>query len=720
MTISGIARELHVNRHTVAHHLDVLRLIGQVEMREHGMAKKYYCAGQVPFESFLDESSDLILLLDTEFRIIYANDTVLSFLGTTKELITGIRLDSLRLDLFADARILQGLKDATFRKVSRIEIWHETPIGIRFYLITIAHIQISAFRPAISILAEDVTDRKKCVRALKKSEERFRLIAENSLDVICRLDGDGRILYCSPAVRPILGYEPEFITGHSARDYVHPDDLWMVYHLGNLLKNGLDGSKLTCRYRHRDGCYVTLETTIRAIRDSEGIVTGQYTISRDISDRIRMEESLREGEERYRRLHESMAEAYICADLNGRLREFNRAYLEMLGYSGDELDGLTFWDLTPDRWHRMETCIIANQVLPNGSSDMFEKEYRRKDGSVFPVELRIFLIRDEAGKPLAIAAYIRDITDRKKMEVSLVRKNEALHRQSKALAILNEVIAAANRADTVPRLFREILDTSLRLLDYDAGGIYLIDPGSGIIRSVYSRNLAPEFLFGTQTFPKAAPRRYTPGNGHHGVTTDYNNETAKQRAMSFGYLSVASITLVSGDAVAGVMNVVSSSRPSVSPDEKKVLISIGRELGSALERISARENRNKPFFHCGTLFNALDEMIFVLDMNGYVLWINERVKKQFVCSDEDIVGRDVLGSHIPDHRDEILRTMTGPLPEKIKFFRIPLKIRNVSSIDIEMNVLRGIWDDQDALICICRFVPTHDRCHLCGAALHPA
>ena len=78
LTISAISHELKVDRHTIAHRLELLHMSGQIEMRQMGMAKKYYVSDQVPLESFLDTSSDLVLLLDTDFRIIYANETVLN------------------------------------------------------------------------------------------------------------------------------------------------------------------------------------------------------------------------------------------------------------------------------------------------------------------------------------------------------------------------------------------------------------------------------------------------------------------------------------------------------------------------------------------------------------------------------------------------------------------------------------------------------------------
>ncbi len=136
--------------------------------------------------------------------------------------------------------------------------------------------------------------------------------------------------------------------------------------------------------------------------------------------RKRREEALRESEARLRNLHEHMRDAFASVEMSGRFQDVNSAYEQMLGYSAAELRQLTWRDITPERWHAAQQEIIQSQVLTRGYSDVFEKEYQKKDGTVFPVELRSFVVRDEAGKPTAIWAMVRDITERKRTEQALL------------------------------------------------------------------------------------------------------------------------------------------------------------------------------------------------------------------------------------------------------------------------------------------------------------
>ena len=138
------------------------------------------------------------------------------------------------------------------------------------------------------------------------------------------------------------------------------------------------------------------------------------------------------AEEKYRRLHESMAEAFVRVDMAGRILEYNHAYRDMLGYSDAEVLQLTYMDITPVRWRAMEDQIVKTQILVRGYSDVYEKEYQRKDGTVFPVEVRSFLFKGRGRQPDQLCAIVRDITGRKQAEEALMKAKDAAESASKA------------------------------------------------------------------------------------------------------------------------------------------------------------------------------------------------------------------------------------------------------------------------------------------------
>jgi PAS domain S-box-containing protein len=131
------------------------------------------------------------------------------------------------------------------------------------------------------------------------------------------------------------------------------------------------------------------------------------------------------AEERNRALYEFSPDGVVTVGLDGRIVECNQAYAEMLGYDYKELEGLPCKDTMPHRWH--DFCDkIHQEVMKRGYSYEFEKECIRKDGTVFPVSMRMWRIDDESGSPIGVWAITRDITERKRVEEELRRYSEKL------------------------------------------------------------------------------------------------------------------------------------------------------------------------------------------------------------------------------------------------------------------------------------------------------
>ena len=134
-------------------------------------------------------------------------------------------------------------------------------------------------------------------------------------------------------------------------------------------------------------------------------------------------------------LYESMTDGFGYTDMHGRFVESNESYRQMIGYSEEELARMTYRDFTPEKWHAFEQETVIRQLLAHDASEVYEKEYRHKDGRIFPVELRAFLVRDERGRAEGMWAIVRDLTERKRAEKQQKLLEEQLHQAQKMESI---------------------------------------------------------------------------------------------------------------------------------------------------------------------------------------------------------------------------------------------------------------------------------------------
>ncbi|MBT3375516.1 MAG: PAS domain S-box protein [Lentisphaerae bacterium] len=125
-------------------------------------------------------------------------------------------------------------------------------------------------------------------------------------------------------------------------------------------------------------------------------------------------------ERRYYELIQRSRDGYALLDMDGEFVLCNPAYYTMLGYTKEELRDRTYADITPERWQASDEAGLE-RMLKTGYCDLYEKEYRRKDGTLFPVEIQSYLIRDDDGNPSGMWSFVRDIAERKRAEDELTR-----------------------------------------------------------------------------------------------------------------------------------------------------------------------------------------------------------------------------------------------------------------------------------------------------------
>ena len=263
---------------------------------------------------------------------------------------------------------------------------------------------------------------------------RWRLLVDNSADMLARHGPDGSYRYVSPACRELLGYEPRELEGRSAYELIHPDDIPAVRdrHAALLVDDRL--RTVVYRVRARDGREVWFETTGHVIRDpaSAEIVEIQ-TSSRDVSRRIRAEAQLRESEQRFRLAMTNAPIGMALVGLDGSFVEVNDRVCELLDRPRERLFELTFQDITHAEDLDTDLAYVNQLLVGEIAHYEMEKRYLRPSGEVVWALLGGSLVRDDAGEPLYFIAQIVDISERKRVLLELERTSRSLERSNAEL-----------------------------------------------------------------------------------------------------------------------------------------------------------------------------------------------------------------------------------------------------------------------------------------------
>ncbi|MBI1807519.1 MAG: PAS domain S-box protein [Ignavibacteria bacterium] len=267
-------------------------------------------------------------------------------------------------------------------------------------------------------VGRNISERRRAELALQESEARYRLLAENSTDLISTHTPEGVYLYASPACRTLLGYEPDELLGHSKFEFFHPDDIDAVNRAHKAMLEETGTQTITYRFRRKDGEYIWFETTSSLIHNGEkSAVHGFSSVSRDITERRHAEEALRLSEERYRRFFEEDLTGVITSSPSGTILNCNPAFARIFGFATVD-DALNFnmnsLYPNPESYKAMLKLLQKRRKI-----EYYEVEFHRVDGKqVYVVENVVGTFNDR-GELVEIKTYIFDNTERKRLEDQL-------------------------------------------------------------------------------------------------------------------------------------------------------------------------------------------------------------------------------------------------------------------------------------------------------------
>jgi PAS domain S-box-containing protein len=412
--------------HTAEAYIDFFKKKGRIsgfisiaqDISEQKKAEETLKVKEERYSSLFHQSNDAIFIHDMRGNILDVNKKTMELFGYKKSEMLALKIPALHLK----SRLEVSKK--AFRTVAKkgfvnFECQFKKKNGDLFSAEVSSSLFESEGEKLVQGVVRDITGRKLADEALRKSEMRYRALFEFANDAVFIMGLDGEQLLVNNKAADMLGYTTEELSGKPFRDIIASYEYKDAQNKFQGLLSGKSYSPYERISRRKDGTEFPVEVTATLIRNLEGEPLFIQSVVRDISERKRAEETLKESREMYRTLVETSPDAVSMTDLEGKITYASHRTLQVHGFDNpEELIGKSAFALiAPEDQERAVENL--KKTLTEGSVRNLEYTMLKKDGSRFIGELNASLIKDVKGEPKAFIAITRDITERKKAEQEL-------------------------------------------------------------------------------------------------------------------------------------------------------------------------------------------------------------------------------------------------------------------------------------------------------------
>ncbi|MBU4227106.1 PAS domain S-box protein [bacterium] len=342
--------------------------------------------------------------------------------------------------------------------------------------------ELMELRKKITELELIKANQKQTEKKLTKSKELYRLIAENTGDVITlhNFNLQATFTYISPSMKDVSGYESEELLGKSPFEFIHPDDKKKLFpklknYINAKVKKLFTGKELTAsrrielRFKDKNGNW-------RYVQSTGNILGNQLLfITRDITDQKKVEEALRIRQQEFASLFGSSPEALVYTDERSNILDVNPRFTELFGYTLEEIKGRNLDDGMIHPPDKIEEGKELSRIAKSRGHFKYETIRKKKDGTLFPVSISGSNITIDSQLKGMLVIYI-DTTERKNM-LDKLRKSEERYRN-----LFQNMPGAYYRTDREGNLIM-INPEGVKLFGYDS------------LEDILGKNIAQYFYF---------------------------------------------------------------------------------------------------------------------------------------------------------------------------------------------------------------------------------
>jgi diguanylate cyclase (GGDEF)-like protein/PAS domain S-box-containing protein len=414
-------RELHIEDSAAPIHAEDGALIGAVmvfhDVSRRKLAEKALRRSEQNYRITFEHAPLGLCHVALDGAVIKANQAIADMFGYSIDELYQLKPqdvihpDDLAEDVEGAKRLLSGELDVFQREKRHIRkdgslCWSKAYSSL---------IRDEAGKPQYFIAAiEDITERIQTEHALRDSMQQFATTFDLAPIGIVHTALDGRLLQVNQAFCQMTGYTKEELADLPFAAISHPDDAEIQSStMQQLLSGQVEKMDLDKRYIRKDGLEIWAHVTGTLKRNTD-TGTPEYFLGiiEDVTERKRTEAALREREQQFRATFEQAAVGVGHVSLDGRWLRVNQKFCDILGYTRDELLQLTYQDITHPDDQQVGPKYLRRLAKGEASTELIQKRYRRKDGSIAWVEIAASPVRNETGELQYISTFIEDITER--------------------------------------------------------------------------------------------------------------------------------------------------------------------------------------------------------------------------------------------------------------------------------------------------------------------
>ncbi|MFA5629381.1 MAG: PAS domain S-box protein [Dehalococcoidales bacterium] len=385
--------------------------------------------------------------------VIIVQDNQIKFANSIMSQITGFSLGEIigkTLPDFVAPQFKDLVSERYKRRMAGEDVPHRYELEINAKNGLFVPVEVNAFiiehdeSPADMAIFRDITERKEAEKSLRESEERLRQVADSADEWIWESDAEGMYTYSSPAVERILGYLPKELVGKK-----HYYDLYGSKIQEEFLKMAKEAIEQKRALRnfiypntHKNGEMVILETSSAPILDSQGNLLGYRGVDKDITERIRVEEALRQEKDYVRSIVDTARAIILTLDTQGRIVDFNPYMESFSGYSLDEVKGKDWFETFLPQYNREKTKEIFAIAIDGQKRVGNINSIVIKSGEERLVDWYDTPLKDKNGKITGLLVVGHDVTERKKAEQALsdelIRRRILVEQSRAGIVVLDE------------------------------------------------------------------------------------------------------------------------------------------------------------------------------------------------------------------------------------------------------------------------------------------